>query len=293
MKGFSFSVLFVVLLGMLVASQTLFVVNETERAVVLKFGEIVRGDVKPGLHFKLPIVNEVKIFDARILTMDSRPQRYLTLEKKAVVVDSYVKWKIDSVVKFYQATSGDEIIANRILSSRVDTGLRNKFGERTMHEVVSGQRDQLMTGLRDELNGVAQNELGISIVDIRVKRIDLPPDVSESVYARMRTEREREAREHRSKGLELAEGIRADADRQQVVLEAEAQRDAEMIRGDGDAKAAAIYSNVYTQDPEFYEFYRSLQAYRESFNGSSDLFVLEPDSEFFKYLNSSTGGFTK
>jgi membrane protease subunit HflC len=293
MKGFSFSVLFVVLLGMLVASQTLFVVNETERAVVLKFGEIVRGDVKPGLHFKLPIVNEVKIFDARILTMDSRPQRYLTLEKKAVVVDSYVKWKIDSVVKFYQATSGDEIIANRILSSRVDTGLRNKFGERTMHEVVSGQRDQLMTGLRDELNGVAQNELGISIVDIRVKRIDLPPDVSESVYARMRTEREREAREHRSKGLELAEGIRADADRQQVVLEAEAQRDAEMIRGDGDAKAAAIYSNVYTQDPEFYEFYRSLQAYRESFNGSSDLFVLDPDSEFFKYLNSSTGGFTK
>ena len=293
MKGFSFSVLFVVLLGMLVASQTLFVVNETERAVVLKFGEIVRGDVKPGLHFKLPIVNEVKIFDARILTMDSRPQRYLTLEKKAVVVDSYVKWKIDSVVKFYQATSGDEIIANRILSSRVDTGLRNKFGERTMHEVVSGQRDQLMTGLRDELNEVAQNELGISIVDIRVKRIDLPPDVSESVYARMRTEREREAREHRSKGLELAEGIRADADRQQVVLEAEAQRDAEMIRGDGDAKAAAIYSNVYTQDPEFYEFYRSLQAYRESFNGSSDLFVLEPDSEFFKYLNSSTGGFTK
>nr|WP_317133925.1 protease modulator HflC [Marinomonas maritima] len=278
---------------MLVASQTLFVVNETERAVVLKFGEIVRGDVKPGLHFKLPIVNEVKIFDARILTMDSRPQRYLTLEKKAVVVDSYVKWKIDSVTKFYQATSGDEIIANRILSSRVDTGLRNKFGERTMHEVVSGQRDQLMTGLRDDLNEVAQNELGISIVDIRVKRIDLPPDVSESVYARMRTEREREAREHRSKGLELAEGIRADADRQQVVLEAEAQRDAEMIRGDGDAKAAAIYSKVYTQDPEFYEFYRSLQAYRESFNGSSDLFVLEPDSEFFKYLNSSTGGFTK
>ncbi|MBD5770411.1 protease modulator HflC [Marinomonas colpomeniae] len=289
MKGFSFSVLFVVLLGMLFASQTLFVVKETERAVVLKFGEIVDADVQPGLHFKLPIMNEVKRFDARVLTMDSRPQRYLTLEKKAVVVDSYVKWKIDSVSKFYQATSGDEIVANRVLSSRVDTGLRNKFGERTMNEVVSGQRDQLMTELRDDLNLVAQNELGISIVDIRVKRIDLPPDVSESVYQRMRTEREREAREHRSKGLELAEGIRADADRQQVVLEAEAQRDAEMIRGDGDANAAAIYSNVYTQDPEFYEFYRSLQAYRESFNGSSDLFVLEPDSEFFKYLNSSTG----
>lgn len=288
MKGFSLSILFVLLLGVLIGSQTLFVVNETERAVVLKFGEIVQDDVKPGIHFKLPIMNEVKVFDARILTMDSRPQRYLTLEKKAVVVDSYVKWKIDSVSKFYQATSGDEIVANRVLSSRVDTGLRNKFGERTMHEVVSGERDQLMTELRDDLNLVAQNELGISIVDIRVKRIDLPPDVSESVYSRMRTEREREAREHRSKGLELAEGIRADADRQQVVLEAEAQRDAEMIRGDGDANAAAIYSNVYTQDPEFYEFYRSLQAYRASFSGSNDLFVLEPDSEFFKYLNSST-----
>lgn len=162
-----------------------------------------------------------------------------------------------------------------------------------MHEVVSGERDQLMTELRDDLNQVAQNELGISIVDIRVKRIDLPPDVSESVYQRMRTEREREAREHRSKGLELAEGIRADADRQQVVLEAEAQRDAEMIRGDGDAKAAAIYSKVYKQDPEFYEFYRSLQAYRESFNGNNDLFVLEPDSEFFKYLNSSTSSSAK
>lgn len=288
MKGLSFSILFVALLGLFVASQTLFVIQETERAVVLKFGEIVRDDVRPGLHFKLPVVNDVKKFDARLQTLDSSPQRYLTLEKKAVVVDSYVKWKVDSVAQFYQATSGDVFVANRVLSSRVDTGLRNKFGERTMYEVVSGQRDQLMTELRDDLNIIAQTELGISIVDIRVKRIDLPPDVSESVYQRMRTEREREAREHRSKGLELAEGIRADADRQGVVLEAEAQRDAEMIRGDGDATAAAIYSNVYMQDPEFYDFYRSLQAYRDSFNGNSDLFVLEPNSEFFRYLNSST-----
>lgn len=288
MKGLSFSILFVALLGLFVASQTLFVIQETERAVVLKFGEIVRDDVRPGLHFKLPVVNDVKKFDARLQTLDSSPQRYLTLEKKAVVVDSYVKWKVDSVAQFYQATSGDVFVANRVLSSRVDTGLRNKFGERTMYEVVSGQRDQLMTELRDDLNIIAQTELGISIVDIRVKRIDLPPDVSESVYQRMRTEREREAREHRSKGLELAEGIRADADRQGVVLEAEAQRDAEMIRGDGDATAAAIYSNVYMQDPDFYDFYRSLQAYRDSFNGNSDLFVLEPNSEFFRYLNSST-----
>lgn len=287
MKNLSFSIIFLLLVAVLVGSQTLYVVKETERAVVLKFGEIVEDNVQPGLHFKIPVMNEVKTFDARILTMDSRPQRYLTLEKKAVIVDSYVKWKIADVSRFYQATSGDEFVANRVLSSRVDTGLRNQFGERTMHEVVSGEREELMTELRDGLDTVAQRELGITIVDIRVKRIDLPPDVSESVYQRMRTEREREAREHRSKGLELAEGIRADADRQQVVLEAEAQRDAEMIRGDGDAQAASIYSQAYTQDPEFYEFYRSLQAYRESFAGNGDLFVLKPDSEFFKYFKQT------
>ncbi|MBJ7551793.1 protease modulator HflC [Marinomonas ostreistagni] len=287
MKNLSFAILFIVLAAVLVASQTLFVVKETERAVVLKFGEIVRDDVQPGLHFKLPVMNEVKMFDARILTMDSRPQRYLTLEKKAVIVDSYVKWKISNVARFYQATSGDEFVANRVLSSRVDTGLRNQFGERTMHEVVSGEREELMTELRDRIDSVAQTELGITIVDIRVKRIDLPPDVSESVYQRMRTEREREAREHRSKGLELAEGIRADADRQRVVLEAEAQRDAEMIRGDGDAQAAAIYAQAYQQDPEFFDFYRSLQAYRESFANNGDLFVLDPNSEFFKYFKET------
>lgn len=287
MRNLSFAILFVVLAGILIASQTLYVVKETERAVVLKFGEIVEADVQPGLHFKLPIMNEVKKFDARILTMDSRPQRYLTLEKKAVIVDSYVKWKIADVSRFYQATSGDEFVANRVLSSRVDTGLRNQFGERTMHEVVSGEREELMTELRDRIDTVAQNELGITIVDIRVKRIDLPPDVSESVYQRMRTEREREAREHRSKGLELAEGIRADADRQRVVLEAEAQRDAEMIRGDGDAQAASIYAEVYQQDPEFFDFYRSLQAYRESFSGQGDMFVLDSEGEFFKYFKQT------
>ncbi|MBM6549726.1 protease modulator HflC [Marinomonas ostreistagni] len=287
MRNLSFAIIFIVLAGILIASQTLYVVKETERAVVLKFGEIVQDDVQPGLHFKLPIMNEVKKFDARILTMDSRPQRYLTLEKKAVIVDSYVKWKIADVSRFYQSTSGDEFVANRVLSSRVDTGLRNQFGERTMHEVVSGEREELMTELRDRIDTVAKNELGITIVDIRVKRIDLPPDVSESVYQRMRTEREREAREHRSKGLELAEGIRADADRQRVVLEAEAQRDAEMIRGDGDAQAAAVYAEVYQQDPEFFDFYRSLQAYRESFSGNGDMFVLDPEGEFFKYFKQT------
>ncbi|TBR44721.1 protease modulator HflC [Marinomonas agarivorans] len=276
------------LVALLVLSQALYVVKETERAVVLRFGEIINDDVQPGLHFKLPAVHEVKKFDARILTLDSRPQRYLTSEKKAVIVDSYVKWRIESVSKYYTATSGDEAVANRVLSSRVDTGLRNQFGERTMHDVVSGERDVLMTELRDNLNTVAINELGITIVDIRVKRIDLPEDVSESVYQRMRTEREREAREHRSKGLELAEGIRADADRQKVVLESEAFKEAEIIRGDGDAKAAAIYAEVYQQDPDFYEFYRSLQAYRESLGNQGDILVVEPDSEFFKYLKKST-----
>lgn len=287
MKARYIVLLVIVFWGLIIASQTLYVVKETERAVVLRFGEIVNADVKPGIHFKLPIVNDVKKFDARILTLDSRPQRYLTIEKKAVIVDSYVKWRIDSVDKYYTATSGDEAVANRVLSSRVDTGLRNQFGERTMREVVSGERDELMTELRDNLNEVAINQLGINIIDIRVKRIDLPSDVSDSVYQRMRTEREREAREHRSKGLELAEGIRADADKQKVVLEADAYRESEIIRGDGDAKAAAIYAKVYKQDPSFYEFYRSLQAYRESLATQGDLFVVKPDSEFFKYLNKA------
>lgn len=288
MKARYVVLLSLVLVALFVLSQTLYVVKETERAVVLRFGEIINSDVEPGLHFKLPAVYDVKKFDARVLTLDSRPQRYLTSEKKAVIVDSYVKWRIESVDKFYTATSGDEAVANRVLSSRVDTGLRNQFGERTMHDVVSGERDVLMTELRDDLNSVAISELGITIIDIRVKRIDLPEDVSESVYQRMRTEREREAREHRSKGLELAEGIRADADRQKVVLESQAYKESEIIRGDGDAKAAAVYARVYQQDPEFYEFYRSLQAYRESLGNQGDILVVEPDSEFFKYLNKST-----
>jgi len=275
------------LLVLFISSQTTYVIKETERAVVLRFGEIVNADVRPGLHFKLPIVNDIKKFDARILTLDSRAQRYLTSEKKAVIVDSYVKWRIESVDKFYTATSGDETVANRVLTSRVDTGLRNQFGERTMYDVVSGERDSLMTELRDDLNTVAISQLGITIIDIRVKRIDLPEDVSESVYQRMRTEREREARGHRSEGLELAEGIRADADRQKVVLESEAYRESEIIRGDGDATSAAIYSNVYKQDPEFYEFYRSLQAYRQSLGNQGDIFVVEPDNEFFKFLNQA------
>jgi len=274
--------------ALVLASSTLFVVKETERAIMLQFGEVVQFDIQPGLHVKVPFVNTVRIFDARVLTLDARPQRYLTLEKKALIVDSYVKWRIDDVAVYYTSTSGDEFTAAKLLASRIDTGLRNQFGERTLTEVVSGERDELMAELLEELNKLVKTEFGIEVVDVRVKRIDLPQEVSESVYGRMRTERESEAREIRSKGKEFAEGKRADADRQETVIEANAYRDAELVRGDGDAKAAAIYAKAFNKDPEFYSFYRSLDAYRKTFGAGGDVMLLEPDSEFFKYMNQST-----
>ena len=274
--------------ALLIASSSLFVVKETERAIMLQFGEVVKFDIQPGLHAKVPFVNTVRIFDARVLTLDARPQRYLTLEKKALIVDSFVKWRIYNVADFYTATSGDEFTAAKLLASRVDTGLRNQFGERTLTEVVSGERDDLMAELLIELNQVVKSDMGIEVVDVRVKRIDLPQEVSESVYGRMRTEREREARELRSQGKELAEGIRADADRQETVIEANAYRDSELIHGDGDAIAAATYAAAFNQDPEFYSFYRSLDAYRKTFGAGGDVMLIEPDSEFFKYMNQST-----
>lgn len=274
----------VVLIG--IASNAIYVVNERERAVLLQFGEVVDTDIKPGLHFKMPIVNDVRRFDARLITLDSSPQRYLTSEKKALIVDSFVKWRVQDAGKFYTATGGDEFTANSLLASRVDNGLRNKFGERTVYEVVSGERDALMTEITKELDDIALSELGIHVTDVRVKGIDLPPEVSSSVYSRMSTEREREARDHRSRGRELAEGIEADADRQQTVIEANAFREAEQIRGEGDAIAAEIYANAFNQDPEFYSFYRSISAYRNSFSGKEDLLVIDPASDFFRYLNS-------
>ena len=277
--------LITIFLVLLVGFQCMYIVSERERAVLLKFGEVVKTDVLPGLHFKIPFVNKVRKFDGRLLTLDSQSQRFLTLEKKAVIVDSYVKWRISSVEKYYTATSGDEFVAARLLSARVDTGLRNQFGERSMHEVVSGERDELMTELTHNLNDIAQKELGMEVLDVRVKGIDLPPEVSSSVFNRMATERDREARDHRAKGKELAEGISADADRQKTVIEAKAFRDAEKIRGEGDALAAATYAQAYNQDPEFYAFYRSLKAYKETFSNKGDILILKPDSEFFKYLN--------
>lgn len=277
------------LLLLWVGASSVYIVLQTERAVLLRFGEVVNADVEPGLHFKLPWVNQVRTFDGRILTFDSPPERFLTVEKKPLDVDFYVKWRISDTEAYYIGTTGDEARADALLAQRIKTGLRNQFGERTVHEVVSGERDLLMDELVHNTTGITERELGVEIIDIRVKRIDLPERVSQSVFQRMRSEREREAREYRSTGREQAEVIRAAADRQKTILEAQAYRDAQRLRGEGDARAAAIYAQAYNQDSEFYSFMRSLEAYRESFRERGDILVLDPDSEFFKYFQHAGG----
>ena len=275
------------LIAVIFISQSLFVVSEVERAVKLRFGEIVQFDVQPGLHFKWPIINSVRYFDSRILTLDAQPQRYLTSEKKALMVDSFIKWRVKDVARYFTTTGGDEERAKRLLSQRVDTGLRNEFGTRTVKEVVSGERDQLMNSLTSMLDAIAQEELGVEVIDLRVKRIDLPLEVSESVYNRMRTERERLARELRAQGNEVAEKIRATADKDKTVILADAYREAQEIKGDGDAEATATYASAYTKDPEFYDFTRSLKAYQSTFETKGDILLIDPDSDFFKYLDNS------
>ncbi|EWC40807.1 protease modulator HflC [Stutzerimonas stutzeri] len=287
MSNKSLTALIVVVLLAIGLWNSFYIVSQTERAVLLRFGRIVEPDVKPGLHMKIPYVNSVRKFDARLLTLDTTTSRFLTLEKKALMVDSYAKWRVDDAERFYTATSGMKQIADERLARRLEAALRDQFGKRTLHESVSGQRDELMAQVTTSLNRAAQQELGIEVVDVRVKGIDLPREVNRSVFERMSSEREREAREHRAKGKELAEGIRADADRQRRVLLAEAFREAEELRGDGDAQAAAIYAAAYGQDQEFYAFHRSLQAYRESFSSKEDVLVLDPKSEFFRYLEKS------
>ena len=282
----AFIIAALVVLGM----NSLFIVTEMQRAVLLEFGKVVRDDIQPGLHFKLPIINEVRKFDGRILTSDAPAERFLTLEKKAVIVDSFAKFKIDNVRTYYTSTSGDERRAEELLKERINTGLRNEISKRTLHEVVSGERDELMYVLTNNLNMVAKEQLGVSVVDVRVKRIDLPQEVSQSVYDRMNTERDIEAREHRAKGEELAVGIRADADKQQEVIIAEAYSTAEEIRGEGDALAASIYAAAFQKDKDFYEFYRSMTAYQRTFSSKGDVLLIQPDSEFFKYMNSSDLG---
>lgn len=278
-----------IFLIVLITSNTLFVVKETERAVLLQLGEIVNSDIAPGLHVKIPWVNTVRIFDARIQTEDSLPQRFLTLEQKALEVDSYAKWRITDVGQFYISTQGNAARAGRLLAERINDGLRDQIGARNLQEVVAGERDQLMVDLTAELNETTAADLGIEVIDVRVKRIDLPDEVRSSVYERMSTERNREAQELRSRGEELAIGIRADADRQAVIFEAEAYRDAERIRGEGDATATAIYAEAFQKDPEFYAFTRSLNAYQETFKSKGDLLLLDPESDFFKYLKNGAG----
>ena len=266
-----------------------FIVKETERAIMLRFGEIVRTDIDPGLHIRVPIMNELRFFDRRILTVDSKPERFLTKEKKFLEVDSFAQWRIENVRRYYTATNGEERRAHALLSQRINNGLRNQFGGRTMHQVVSGERDELMHELTIELNAVTLQEMGIEMIDVRVKGINLPPDVSESVYERMNTERHREAKEYRAGGMEIGEGIRADADRQRIVIEANAYRESQTLRGAGDAKATAIYAQAYQQDEEFFNFLRSLNAYRNSFADKQDIMVIESEGAFFNYFNTPDG----
>ena len=278
-----------VLLGVGLFNQTAYRVLETEKAILLEFGNLVDASIEPGLHFKLPVAEEVKKFDARVLTLDSKGETYYTIEKKPLIVDSFVKWRVADIEKFYTGTSFDERRAERLLQERTNEGLRNQISKRDMNEVSAGQRDELMDDLRKDLDRVMRESVGVEVVDVRVKKIDLPSEVSSTVYERMNSEREIEAHQYRAEGQEKALAIRAKADRDAVVLEAEAYRESEQLRGDGDAKAASVYASAYNKDPEFYSFYRSINAYSEVFNNKSDLLVLDPSSDFFKYLQSGDG----
>lgn len=280
----------VLFLTFVVLSNSLFVISETQRGVLLKFGQVVNADLEPGLHFKVPFVDSVRKFDGRILTVDSTPERFFTQEQKQLIVDSYAKFRIIDTAKYYTATSGEEFRAAALLSQRINDDLRNQVAGRSVQEVVSGERDQLMDAVKARLNETVLRELGVEVIDVRVKKIDLPNEVSQSVYRRMNAEREKEARELRSEGKEIAEGMRAEADRKVTVIEAEAFRDAEITRGNGDASATGIYAESFNRDPEFYAFIRSLKAYEETFANGGDIMLLQPDSQFFQYLRDPNAG---
>jgi len=274
----------VILIGTLL---TVFVVDERELVLKFRLGEIVKSDYEPGIYFKVPFINNIRRFDKRILTLDARPAIYLTKEKKNVNVDFFLKWRINDVATFYKSMSGgNERVAAERLYTVVNEGLREQFSKRTIKEVISGEREEIMDATTKAAN-VQVNKFGIDLVDVRVKRIDFSEDISNSVYRRMEAERTRVAKDFRSRGAEAAERIRADADRQRTVTLADAYRDAEIIRGDGDGKAAEIYAKAYNKDKEFYSFYRSLSAYKESFNSQGDMMVIDPSSEFFKYFKKS------
>ena len=272
-----------------VLGSSIFTVDQRQHAIVFQLGEVRDVISKPGLYFKWPMIQNVRYFDKRILTLDtSEPERYITSEKKNVLVDSFVKWRIVDPRLYYVSVAGDEERAKTRLFQTVNAGLREEFGKRTVHDVVSGERNKIMEEMREKADLDAR-KIGVQIIDVRVKRVDLPTEVSESVYRRMEAERKRVANELRSEGSAEAEKIRADADRQREVIVAEAYRDAQRTKGEGDAKAASTYAQAFNQNPEFFAFYRSLEAYRNSFQSKNDILVLEPNSDFFKYMNSVGG----
>jgi membrane protease subunit HflC len=281
-------ILALALVVLVIGAFSMFQVGQWEKALLFRLGEIVNTNVQPGLHFKIPFVNNVRKYDGRILTLDVDPERFLTVEKKNVIVDSFVMWRIADVGRYYTAVLGDERHAGQRIEQIIKDGMRGQFSKRTINEVVSGERDQIMRDLTVDANRQAA-AIGIEIVDVRVKRVDLPAEVSNSVYRRMQAERARVAKEFRSQGAEEAEKIRADADRQRQVLIANAYREAEKVRGQGDARAAEIYADAYGRDEEFYSFYRSLQAYQQSFTHGNDMMLLQPDGEFFEYFNGAKG----
>jgi membrane protease subunit HflC len=271
---------------LLVVGAAIFTVDQRQHAIIFQLGEVREVIAEPGLYFKWPMIQNVRYFDKRILTMDSaEPERFITSEKKNVLVDSFVKWRIVDPKLYYISVAGDESRAKTRLSQTVNAGLREEFGKRTVHDVVSGERDKIMEQMREKADLDAR-KIGVQIVDVRVKRVDLPLEVSESVYRRMEAERKRVANELRSQGSAEAEKIRADADKQREVIVAEAYRDAQKMKGEGYANAAATYAQAFNQNPEFYAFYRSLEAYRNSFKSKSDVIVVEPNSDFFKYMKS-------
>jgi membrane protease subunit HflC len=278
----NFTGLGIALLLFIISSST-YVVDQREVAIKFRFKQIVESDIKPGLHFKLPLIHTIKKFNSQILTLDAKPDRFLTNEKKYVRVDFFVKWRISDVSEFYRATRGDISRAKERLEGIMKDGLRNEFSKRTIQEAISGERGEIISSLRDKSN-VDAKELGIEIIDARVSQIDFPDTVSESVYERMRSERKRVAQDFRSRGKEEAEKIRAAADRESTIIEANAYSKGETLRGEGDAKSAAIYAKAYSKDAEFYSFYRSLSAYKKALGNNGDIMVIEPDSEFFRYF---------
>lgn len=287
MSGKSMMWIIVAVIVVAVGSSTMYYVDEREKAIVFQFGEIVRSNDEPGLHFKAPLINNVKFFDARVQTMDSDPELYLTRAKKNLVVDSFVKWRITNAANYYTRLGGLASNARNRLAQRVNDALRSEFGNRSVQQVISGDRVEIMDVVR-QLTNEETASLGIEVLDVRLKRVDLDPDISERVYQRMEAERSRVAMDLRARGAEAAERIRADADRDRAIILAEARQAAQEVKGQGDAEATAIYADAFTRDREFYRMYRSLNAYRNTFATPDNLLVIEPDSEFFRYFNQAS-----